>query len=366
MNKKRICFIAQFPPPIHGLSKAVETLYTSELSEEFEFEKIDITNNKNILKNLLLIRKSKADLFYFTISQTKGGNFRDLLILKLLRKKNEKCVIHLHGGYYRKLVDNDMYRWQKKANYRAINQLDGVIVLGKSLKSIFHGMIDEDKIFVVPNCVDNQYLLSHNELEEKFNSLSNKKVLNVLWLSNFIPSKGYQVVLEMARLERERVDLGCEKRFHFHFAGKFFEDLDKRAFENYIGENKLQSYITYHGIVTGEQKNNLLKICDFFILPTRYPNEGQPISILEAMGNGMCILTSDYAGIPDIVTDGINGVVASEAETTAEKYFDDLHKFSIAEIKQIGRFNAMFCRENFSEQRYIDNMRETFECVLMK
>ena len=28
---KRICFIAQFPPPIHGLSKAVETLYTSAL-----------------------------------------------------------------------------------------------------------------------------------------------------------------------------------------------------------------------------------------------------------------------------------------------------------------------------------------------
>ena len=25
MSKKKICFIAQFPPPMHGLSKAVET-----------------------------------------------------------------------------------------------------------------------------------------------------------------------------------------------------------------------------------------------------------------------------------------------------------------------------------------------------
>ena len=87
---KKICFIAQFPPPMHGLSKAVETLYNSNLNfeidsqGEFEFEKVDITNNKNFIKNLLKISRSKADLFYFTISQTKGGNLRDLVIFKLL------------------------------------------------------------------------------------------------------------------------------------------------------------------------------------------------------------------------------------------------------------------------------------------
>ena len=69
MSKKKICFIAQFPPPMHGLSKAVETLYNSELNTavdsngEFEFEKVDITNNKNFVKNLLKISCSKADCF---------------------------------------------------------------------------------------------------------------------------------------------------------------------------------------------------------------------------------------------------------------------------------------------------------------
>ena len=58
MNKK-ICFIAQFPPPIHGLSKAVDTLYNSELKEEFEFEKVDITNNKKFIKLLKAINKVK-------------------------------------------------------------------------------------------------------------------------------------------------------------------------------------------------------------------------------------------------------------------------------------------------------------------
>lgn len=47
MGKKKICFVAQFPPPMHGLSKAADTLYNSELQKEFEFEKIDIADNKD-------------------------------------------------------------------------------------------------------------------------------------------------------------------------------------------------------------------------------------------------------------------------------------------------------------------------------
>ena len=91
-------------------------------------------------------------------------------------------------------------------------------------------MIDDDKIFVVENCVDDQYLLTDKEIEEKLAALGNKKVLHVLWLSNFIRSKGYPFVLEMAKAEKERVDAGGEKRFHFDFAGKFFEDSEKVEF----------------------------------------------------------------------------------------------------------------------------------------
>lgn len=273
---KKICFIAQFPPPMHGLSKAVETLYNSNLNVnidphgEFRFEKVDITNNKNIIKNLLKISRSKADLFYFTISQTKGGNLRDLVIFKLLELQHKKCLIHLHGGYYRQLVDNDMSGWQRKANYKAIKKLAGAIVLSESLKSIFEGMIDEDKIFVVENCADDQYLLTDQEIEDKLAAVENKQVLHVLWLSNFIRSKGYPFVLEMAKAEKERVDTGEEKRFHFDFAGKFFDESEKAYFESYVKESGLEEYIAYHGVVGGEEKRKLLKECDLFALPTRY------------------------------------------------------------------------------------------------
>lgn len=363
---KKICFVAQFPPPMHGLSKAVETLYNSNLNSEidsqgkFEFEKVDITNNKKILKSLLKIIQSNADLFYFTISQTIGGNIRDLVIFKVLELQHKKCLIHLHGGYYRQLVDRDMSAWQRNANYSAIRKLSGTIVLSPSLKKIFEGMIDESKIFVVENCVDNEYLLTDQEIEEKLRDLENQKVLHILWLSNFIRSKGYPVVLEMAKAEKERVDSGGERRFHFDFAGKFFEKSEKEYFEGYIKENRLDKYVTYHGVVSGEKKRELLKKCYLFALPTRYPNEGQPISILEAMGNGMFIITTDHAGIPDIVKDDINGIVLSSDDAMCGSGKCRMLQIQNDAIYRTALINREKITKYYMQKEYISKIEKIF------
>lgn len=356
----RICFIAQFPPPMHGLSKAVETLYNSELNDEFDFEKVDITNNKNFLKNLKAISKSKADLFYFTISQTRGGNLRDLVIFKLLQMQHKKCLIHLHGGYYRKLVDNDMVAWQRKANYKAISRLDGAIVLGELLKPIFQGMLPDEKIFIVPNCVDDEYLMSDEEFEEKITTLDDRPVKHILYLSNFIRSKGYPEVLEMAKLEKERVENGGYRRFHFDFAGKFFEEAEEQFFFHYIKDNGLEDYVTYHGVVGGDKKRELFKTCDIFTLLTRYPNEGQPISILEAMGNGMMVVTTDHAGIPDIVKDGVNGLVLDKNKMSINDIYRELCKMSIEYVCNVEKKNRKDIREEFNQKSYVDKMGSVF------
>ncbi|WP_171299523.1 glycosyltransferase family 4 protein [Enterococcus cecorum] len=364
MTKKKICFIAQFPPPIHGLSKAADTLYNSELNDtvnpdsDFVFEKVDITNNKKFLKNLVKISKSKADLFYFTISQTKGGNIRDLIIMKMLELQKKKCLVHLHGGYFRQLVDKDMLKWQRNANYRIIKKLSGVIVLSKSLRKIFKGMIDEKKIFIVENCVDNQYLLSETEIEYKLKNIENQEIIHVLWLSNFIKSKGYHHVLELARLEKKNVESGIARKFHFDFAGKFFNDTDLKSFLNYIKTNELEEYVSYHGTVEGEKKKELLRLCYIFILPTRYPIEGQPISIIEAMGNGMYIITTDHAGIPDIVEDGKNGMILKKDEQI------NLYNIQLNKLKEIIINNRKKCENRFNQQRYLNEMKNIFDKLI--
>ena len=56
----------------------------------------------------------------------------------------------------------------------------------------------------------------------------------------------------------------------------------------------------YLGVVSGKLKTELLSWGNVFCLPTYYSMEGQPISIIEAMGFGNFIVTTNHAGIPDI------------------------------------------------------------------
>ena len=358
---KKICFIAQFPPPMHGLSKAVDTLSRSELSREFDFEKIDIADNKKILGNLLAIRRSRADLFYFTISQSRGGNLRDLLIFRAIGAR--PCLIHLHGGYYRTLIDHDMPGWQRKMNYKAISKLSGAIVLGPSLRRIFEGMLPDEKIFTVQNCVDDEFLMSDEEFAEKVASLPERKIKHVLYLSNFIRSKGYPEVLEMAKLEKERVASGGVRRFHFDFAGKFFEKREEVFFEGFIKKHRLEDYVTCHGVVGGDKKRELLKLCDVFVLLTTYPKEGQPISILEAMGNGMVIVTTNHAGIPDLVADRENGIMSDRSSICPSMICRRLLDSSDSVLGDIVRRNRRKVKNEFMQAGYVEKMRDLFHLV---
>ncbi len=358
--KRKICFIAQFPPPIHGLSKAVDTLYRSELAEKYEFEAINITDNRKFPANLLRMARSDADLFYFTISQSRGGNLRDLAILKLLQLRRKKCVIHLHGGYYRTLVDG-LSPAQKRANFSAVSRLAGAIVLGPSLKCIFRDMLPEEKIFTVPNCVDDQYLMDDDAFAAKRRAAAAAPVRQVLYLSNFIPEKGWPTVLELARQEKRRAGQGNLCRYHFHFAGKFFDPAAETAFHDFIRTHGLTDGVTYHGVVQGEAKQRLLTDSHIFILPTRYPKEGQPISILEAMGNGMMIVTTDHAGIPDIVTDGENGIVLTDEARELPGLLTRMDEADLPVIMSANRARVM---ASFRERDYLDNMDRVFASVM--
>lgn len=351
-----ICFLAQFPPPMHGLSKAIQTLFNSWLKGKYSFTKIDITHNSRIVKTLIDLLKTNADIIYFTPSQTRGGNLRDLLFLWLIRLRHKPCIAHIHGGYFRILIEKDLPSWQRKMNYKAVSNLAGGIVLGNSLRSIFDGMLTEDKIFVCPNCVDDDFL--PRSINDKINLLREARVLHVLYLSNFIETKGYLDVLHLAEMVNNH---GQQNKFVFHFAGKFFSTEDERHFRNRI---KGLNNVKYHGIVGGKDKTDLLQQCNIFTLLSRYPNEGQPISILEAMGNGMAIITTNHAGIPEIANAG-NGLVCDKGNIKLDVIYNYLldsynNRNQLIEVCQ---HNYHITKTRFTEKQYIDNMDTIFETV---
>ena len=92
-----------------------------------------------------------------------------------------------------------------------------------------------------------------------------------------------------------------------------------------------------------------LKDIPFFYCDT---NEGQPISILEAMGNAMAIITTNHAGIPDIATNKEHGLVIDKNNINLEEIYNYILRLDKerSSLRNICERNYNIAHSNYTEQ----------------
>ena len=88
------------------------------------------------------------------------------------------------------------------------------------------------------------------------------------------------------------------------------EELKKKA-------ESLSDVVELPGWVSPEERERLIEECSIFVLPTWF--EGQPVSLLEAMAAGMCVVTTKVGGIPQIMGEekGQTGILLPPKDTKA-------------------------------------------------
>jgi glycosyltransferase involved in cell wall biosynthesis len=241
------------------------------------------------------VKSNEADVIYFTISESFAGNFKDIFIYLICFIYLRKMVIHLHGGSIKKLIF-DKNRLLFRINRYFIRRLGGIIVLGQSHLNIFSEMVGNKRIHVVPNFVEDYLFIDKDNIRDKF---GNTEPLRILFLSNLVMGKGHNELVD-AYLS---LNDNFKKKVTVDFAGGFESDRKKNEFLSKISKTK---GIKHHGMVSGDEKKELLTRAHIFCLPTSL-NEGQPISILEAYASGCVVITTDQGGIRDIFKDSING-----------------------------------------------------------
>lgn len=80
------------------------------------------------------------------------------------------------------------------------------------------------------------------------------------------------------------------------------------------------------------------------------------------MGNGIFIVTTNHADIPDMVINGVNGVVLEDMNV--ELFLGKMCKMSVEEVMKIERINRKMVSNINSHKMYISRMRKCFEDVL--
>jgi glycosyltransferase involved in cell wall biosynthesis len=256
---------------------------------------------------------------YITIAQSLRGFWRDFFMIWYAACFGHSVVCHLHGGNYGQFFANQP-AWIQNLVRATLRRADHIYVLGERLRDMFDfdpGL--EHKIKVVCNGLP--FLLPDEENEKRAPD-GLKHPVTLLYLSNLIESKGYLHVLEAVEmLVRAGLNVKCR------FFGRFLSNADdivvrnaehgRQLFDSFVKERGLEGAVEYCGTIEGKEKLKALNEAHFFVLPTQYDNEGQPLSIIEAMAFGNVVISTDYRAIPEMVIDQVNGVLVPYAEPEA-------------------------------------------------
>jgi glycosyltransferase involved in cell wall biosynthesis len=323
LNKK-ILFIGTLPPPIDGQSKVASVVLEAMYENNAEVVIINLNRSRIsrtftdqirrffgvlLIYSKVILSQKNVDSIYFTVSESRLGNIKDLILYLLIYKKLKLLTIHMLGGTNMNRILNNGYLLSV-LNIFFMRRMRNVIVEGRRGHKIFANAFTEDNIHVIPNFAD-EFLFSLKDVCLK--RYENVEKIKLLYLSNMIPEKGYLILVDAIQI----LPPAIMSQFEITFVGGFQHPKHQKEFNERV---KNLPMIKYLGpFIDGEKKKSLYLSSHIFCLPTYYPYEGQPISILEAYATGCSVITTDHGGISDIFKDNINGfmVEAGSARSLA-------------------------------------------------
>lgn len=355
---KKVLIIGPLPNPISGVSLSnkivceilkkskyfeVETINTSYPLFE---DKIGSFTIKKLLFYLVLnfkcIRVLKSEIVYITPGQTFFGVLKYFVFITLASISNKELIIHVHGNHLGKEY-KQLLGLKKKIFFFLMSKFNKGIVLSTSLKTNLSPFLKEENIFIVYNFAEEFIYQEQKTIEAN--------CLKIIYLSNLMEEKGILYLLDALK-KLERLGIAYEAKI----AGNI-DDTLKTIIENKIRNLKNTTYI---GVVKGNAKKELLNWSNIFVLPTFYKMEGQPISILEALATQNVIITTNHAGISDIITDNVNGFIVKtkSADRILEKFvFLDNNK---EEITNICVSNKEYFLKNYTIEKFSNSIKKVF------
>lgn len=255
-----------------------------------------------LAKLIVYLFARQFDVVYITTSQSKNGFLRDNAIISMCKWFNIPVIAHQYGANYHQLLDALGESGTEKLK-KMMGYVSTIIVEGEYMKEQFSFLPDyQRKVKPIPNGLPIEG--KHARIAKSFDG---SRPFVMFYLSNLIWSKGYFDVLNAVDIlvNREHFNVKCV------FAGKFMASHDderpgianKEDFDKFVVEHGLTDKVEYHPGLYGDEKDKYFHESNVFLLPSYYINEGQPVSIIEAMAYGCVPLVTEYRHIPMMVND---------------------------------------------------------------
>ena len=326
----RFLLVGPLPPPASGQSLAFEMLCGVLRDRGYDCRVVNVQGKNLSSLGRLTLKRSMETLqplarftggligryrrVYITVSRSRAGFLRDMVMIWIAWLCRSRVIVHVKGGNYDVFYRAQPRPWRILIR-QTLRRVHCIIVLSTLLR----GMFDFDpvlrgRIAVVPNGLP--FPLNGPPQGRHWRQ---GQPVRILFLSNLIQSKGYFDVLKAMAILQKMTPIRLEAVFAGHFLSSPDDPVPmspqkaKMKFHEDVVANGLENMAYYMGPVSGEVKRRILNTSDFFVLPTRYFTEGQPISIIEAMAHGCVVIATNYRAIPDMVVNGVTGVLVEPA-----------------------------------------------------
>lgn len=303
MNKIKVIMVGADRSVHGGVSGVVNNYYDAGLDNKIDLKYIGTMVDGNKLKKLgkaiqsyliFLCSVFRYDIVHINMASD-SSYYRKLYFINVGKLFHKKVVIHQHGGDFKNFYYRDSSEKGRDKIRKNLNKADRFIVLSESWKELFQDIVEPSKIYVLPNAV--------KVPEDYEKDYSNQ---NVLFLGRLCTDKGIHELLDAAKVIHEDYP-----DFHLYLGGVWEEE------ELRMKAEALSEFVTFLGWIDAKKKDEMLRKCSIFTLPSYF--EGMPVSALEGMAYGCACVVTPVGGLKMIIQDHENGVfIERKSEESVE------------------------------------------------
>lgn len=218
---------------------------------------------------------------------SRGSFERKRVFMRAAFRYGCPVVAHVHGGEFGVWYEKECGESKRAQIRKAFRGCAKVIVLSEEWRDYFveNHICDPEKLVIL-----------HNAVEIPAQPVNICARQDVLFLGRLDARKSPDVLLRAAKTVLQR-----HPQTRFRFGG----DGDVSKYEALARELGIADGCDFLGWTTGEQKEEAIRSCRVYCLPSR--NEGMPMSVLEAMSYGLATIATPVGGVPQVIQDGANG-----------------------------------------------------------
>jgi glycosyltransferase involved in cell wall biosynthesis len=187
-----------------------------------------------------------------------------------------------------------MRLWQKPLLLKASH----VIAVSMEIRDLLvqeYGLSSRN-ITLVPNGYDEEFV---EQLRAKTSNSVTLKTPSLVFVGTLREAKDPLNLIEAFKVVSQRIE-----NIHLQIVG----DGELRpAVERRIESYNLQDRVTLHGMLYHKKALEVLASSEIYVSTS--VNEGLPTSLIEAMALGKAVVATSVGGVPEIVIDGVNGLL---------------------------------------------------------